>query len=75
MGEETMSSRTVEVPNISCGHCVKTIERELGEMEGVSSVSAEESTRRVSVEWDEARTSWEDIRRLMEEIHYPPSQG
>jgi copper ion binding protein len=69
-----MTNRTVEVPGISCGHCVKTIEREVGEMEGVSSVSAEAATRTVRIEWDESRTSWEEIRNLLEEIHYAPSE-
>ncbi|MGD8600775.1 MAG: cation transporter, partial [Gemmatimonadota bacterium] len=35
-----MSTKTVNVPNISCGHCVMTIEREVGEIDGVSSVKA-----------------------------------
>ena len=35
-----MATETFSVPNISCGHCVMTIERELGELEGVSSVEA-----------------------------------
>jgi copper ion binding protein len=67
-----MASRTVQVPNISCGHCVRTIEREVGEVDGVTSVSAEASTRQVRVEWDESRTSWDDIRKVMREIHYAP---
>jgi copper ion binding protein len=69
-----MTSRKVQVPNISCGHCVKTIEREVGEMEGVTSVAAEVGSRQVQIEWDETRTSWEDIRKLMEEIHYAPGE-
>lgn len=68
-----MTSRTVEVPGISCGHCVRTIEREVAEVAGVQAVSADAATRKVHVEWDEARTSWEEIHRLLEEIHYPPA--
>lgn len=68
-----MGDRTVQVPNISCGHCVKTIERELGEADGVTSVVAHQDSREVRVEWDEARTSWEAIRALLEEIDYPPA--
>lgn len=67
-----MSTRTVKVPNISCGHCVKTIEREVGELEGVTSVTASQSEKDVTVEWDEARTSWDSIEETMEEINYPP---
>lgn len=69
-----MIEKTVRVPNISCGHCVKTIERELGDVEGVTSVAASQSAREVHVRWDEARTSWDAIRDLLEEIHYPPAE-
>jgi len=71
--EGGMSSKTVHVPNISCGHCVKTIERELGRAEGVTSVSAVQDSRSVSVEWDEERTTWDALRALLEEINYPPA--
>lgn len=67
-----MSKRSVKVPNISCGHCVKTIEREVGEVEGVTSVRASEVDKTVHLEWDEGRTSWGEIESLMEEIDYPP---
>jgi copper chaperone len=67
-----MTSRTVQVPNISCGHCAMTIQREVGELEGVKSVSVEGPTKKVKIEWDESRTSWDQIRKLMEEIHYAP---
>ena len=36
-----MTNKTVNVPNISCGHCVATIEREVSEIDGVSEVKAE----------------------------------
>lgn len=68
-----MSNRTVRVPAISCGHCVKTIERELGDLEGVTSVEARQEAREVRVEWEDGRTTWDEIRALLEEIHYPPA--
>ena len=68
-----MSERTVHVPNISCGHCVKTIERELGRMEGVKAVSVAQDARSVHVEWDEGQTNWDAVRELLEEIDYPPA--
>ena len=67
-----MTSRTVQVPNISCSHCVKTIERELATVAGVTSVNAEAATRSVRIDWDESQSSWEDLRRRLQEIHYPP---
>lgn len=68
-----MSNKTFVVPNISCGHCVKTIEMEVGEMPGVTNVAADQATRRVTVEWQEPAT-WEKIEALLHEINYPPEQ-
>lgn len=68
-----MSEKTVNVPNISCGHCVKTIEREVGALDGVRSVSAEQDTRRVVVSWDPETTDWVVIEDHMKDIHYPPA--
>jgi copper chaperone CopZ len=31
--ESAMHEKSVQVPGISCGHCVRTVERELGEIE------------------------------------------
>jgi len=49
-----------------------TIEREVGELEGVTSVKAEKSTQMVTVEWQEPPTSWDNIQALLVEINYPP---
>lgn len=67
-----MSSKTVTVPNISCGHCVMTIQREVGEMAGVASVEARQDTKEVTVSWDPDATDWASIEDLMKEINYPP---
>jgi len=67
-----MTTKTFQVPNISCGHCVMTIQREVGELDGVVSVKAEESTKMVIVEWNEPPATWDDIKALLEEINYPP---
>ena len=44
-----MNTLTVHVPNISCAHCVHTIQTELGELPGVSAVQANEQTKVVTV--------------------------
>jgi len=69
-----MTSKTVNVPNISCGHCVMTIEREVGELAGVSSVKAEQDTHKVTVAWDPDATNWDAIADLMKEINYAPAE-
>ncbi len=65
-----MESKTFTVPNISCGHCVHTVEMELGDLAGVSSVKAEQDTKLVTVSWESPAT-WEQIQRTLVEINYP----
>jgi copper chaperone len=66
-----MPTKTFIVPNISCGHCTRTIEMELCELPGVTRVKAEATSKQVTVEWQEPAT-WDKIRALLEEINYPP---
>jgi copper chaperone len=66
-----MESKTVTVPNISCGHCTHTIEMELADLAGVQTVKADRESRQVKVDWDQPAT-WEKIESLMVEINYPP---
>ncbi len=68
-----MNSKTFTAPNISCGHCTRTIEMELGEMAGVKNVKAEADSKQVLVEWD-APASWDGINDLLVEIGFPPAQ-
>ena len=67
-----MQTKTFKVPNISCGHCIHTIQNEVSDLEGVKSVVAAEDTKLVTVEWDEPPLTWEDIKELLAEINYPP---
>lgn len=70
-----MSEKTVQVPGISCGHCVMTIEREVGELPGVAAVEASAESKLVTVRWDNAKTSWEDVVELLKEIDFPPAES
>ena len=68
-----MTTVNYTIPNISCGHCVHTIQRELSEIEGVSQVQASESTKQVTVEFNHPATE-EQIETLLAEINYPPAK-
>jgi copper chaperone len=67
-----MNTITYEVPNISCGHCVHTIQTELSELAGVMKVAASQEDRVVTIEFDEPATE-AGIIALLQEINYPPS--
>lgn len=68
-----MNTKTFQVPNINCHHCVMTIQRELGELQGVKSVKGDVETKTVTVEW-EAPATWDSIKSLLAEINYPPAE-
>lgn len=65
-----MTTVTYFVPAIHCGHCTHTIEMEVKEVTGVSSVKADLETRKVEISFeppaDEAK-----IKSLLAEINYP----
>jgi len=66
-----MESKTFTVPNISCDHCTHTIEMEVADIAGVSSVQADQASKQVTVQWDSPAT-WGEIQALLQEINYPP---
>jgi len=65
-----MTTVTYSVPNISCGHCVHTIQTEVVELEGVKEVRANAETKNVVVIFD-APASEDQIKTLLAEINYP----
>jgi copper ion binding protein len=71
-GEKDVNMITVKysVPNISCGHCVRTIQNEVSELAGVSSVKADADTKTVEVIFDAPATE-DQIKQLLAEINYP----
>ena len=67
-----MTTVKYEVPNISCGHCVHTIQMEVGDMAGVESVKASNDTKQVEIVFGDP-ASEEQIISLLKEINYPPT--
>ena len=65
-----MTTVTYSVPNISCGHCVHTIQMEVGDMDGVQTVTASAETKQVEIVFD-APADEEGIKALLAEINYP----
>jgi copper ion binding protein len=65
-----MSTVTYTVPNISCKHCVHTIQTEISDLEGVRTVNADLDSKKVTVLFDPPVTA-EEIENLMTEINYP----
>ena len=68
-----MSKVEYFVPNISCGHCVHTIQMEVSELPGVQHVEASQDSRKVVVEFIPPATE-EQIEQVMVDINYPPQK-
>ena len=64
-------SKTFKVPNISCGHCVHTVQSEISDLDNISQVVAVADTQLVTVEWEDPQ-KWDNIETLLKEINYPP---
>ncbi len=65
-----MEKATLNIPNISCGHCVNRVKNALSELDGVSAVDGNPETKDVSVDYD-APATIERIREVLKEIDYP----
>jgi len=65
-----MTTVKYTVPNISCGHCVHTIQMEVADLEGVQSVKADQESQVVEITFDNPATE-DGIKVLLAEINYP----
>jgi copper ion binding protein len=66
-----MERITLTAPDISCKHCQHTIERELGTLPGVETVSVDISSKQVQVAFDPGKTSEEAIVARLDDEGYP----
>jgi copper chaperone CopZ len=61
---------TLTAPDISCGHCVMTVQNTLRDL-GVEDVSASAETKRIDVTFDPARVSLNRIEAALDDAGYP----
>jgi copper ion binding protein len=62
---------TVIAPDISCGHCVATVNAAVGALPGVDSVEADAATKRVKIAFDPDSVSLTQIESALNEAGYP----
>jgi len=65
-----MTSRTLSVPDISCGHCKSSIEGAVGPVDGVEFVEVAIDDRTVAVDYDGTDTTFTAIVTAIEEQGY-----
>lgn len=65
-----MEKQTISVPNITCGHCVMAIKKEISALKGVSGVAGDAAKKTITVEW-EAPATLDKIKESLKSINYP----
>ena len=65
-----MTTETLSVPDISCGHCKTSIEGAVSELDGVDSVEVNVDARTVDVAFDSGTVAREAIVGAIEEQGY-----
>jgi copper chaperone len=66
-----MARATLNVPDISCEHCQKTITEALTPVEGVRTVKVDIPAKQVLVEYDESAVGVERMKEILQEEEYP----
>ena len=60
----------LSVPDVSCEHCVKTINGALGKLAGVESVSTDIPSKTVHLRYDPSQVSMDTIEAELDDAGY-----
>lgn len=66
-----MPEVTLEAPDISCDHCIGSIQRAVTKLAGVRFISGDPEKKAVKLDYDTSQTTMEEISAAMEEEGYP----
>ena len=67
----TIEHITLTAPDISCGHCVATVQETVRELAGVNTVTANADSKQVEITFDPGQVSVAQIESAMDEAGYP----
>ncbi|MEC1901915.1 copper chaperone CopZ [Bacillus subtilis] len=65
-----MDKITLNVKGMSCGHCVNSIERSVGELQGIKSVKVHLESGNVDVEFNPSEVSLSEIKKTIDDQGY-----
>jgi copper chaperone len=60
----------LSVPDVSCQHCVKTIDKALGVLPGVETVLTDLSTKTVHVQYDPSQVTLNQVEATLDDAGY-----
>ncbi len=66
-----MAHTVLNVPDISCEHCERSILKALQPQPGVKTVKVDIPSKQVHLDYDEGRISLDKVRSILDEEGYP----
>ena len=70
-----MDTVTLDIPNISCNHCVMTVKQALEGVDGVEQAKVDLDAGSAVVEYDDGRTEPAALASVVSEEGYPATVG
>lgn len=71
MASTSAEQISLTAPDISCAHCVSTVQQAVGDVPGVESVSASADTKVIDVRFDPAQVTVDRIEAVLDDAGYP----
>lgn len=65
-----MMKQTLDITGMTCASCAKSIERSVGKLDGVQSVNVNFATEKLAIEFDEGKTSIDEIKVAVKKAGY-----
>jgi copper chaperone len=66
-----MTQTLLTVPDISCGHCERTIKNALTTLTGVQQVAVNIAAKQVQVEYDATQVTLDQLKQTLADEEYP----
>ena len=66
-----MASTVLNVPDISCEHCERTITNALTPISGIRQVQVDIPAKQVRVDYDESQVNIDQMKEVLQEEEYP----
>lgn len=66
-----MEQISLTAPDISCDHCIASIEKAVGKLSGVRFLKGDPAAKQVTIEYDASQVELAAIHKVMEEEGYP----
>jgi Cu+-exporting ATPase len=70
-GEFNVKTVTLDIPNISCNHCIMTVKREAGFVDGAEFVSGDIGAKKAVFEVEDDK-ALQALKETLAEAGYPP---